>query len=159
HFETNLLTSFEEVSSNTFKQILIGSILLMLSLLLIIALIFKNVWSISMRLNKVSNVMTDVANGKEDLSTKVEDTSKDEIGDVAKSFNRMTQSLEEQMEREQELLWNKSNIAEITTSLSGNHDLESLSRTFLSQIVPLLDACHAVFYIKSTNSQGGKQMY
>lgn len=159
HFEANLLTSFEDVSSSMYERILIGSILLMLSLLLIIALIFKNVWSISMRLNKVSNVMTDVANGKEDLSTKVEDTSKDEIGDVAKSFNRMTQSLEEQMEREQELLWNKSNIAEITTSLSGNHDLESLSRTFLSKIVPLLDACHAVFYIKATNSQGGKQKY
>jgi signal transduction histidine kinase/DNA-binding response OmpR family regulator/HAMP domain-containing protein len=159
YFETNLLTSFEDVSSSMYQRILFGSILIMLSLLLIIAFIFKNVWSISMRLNKVSNVMTDVANGRERLSTKVDDTAKDEIGDVAKSFNQMTQSLEEQMEREQDLLWNKSNIAEITTSLSGNHDLESLSRTFLSKIVPLLDACHAVFYIKATNSQDRNQKY
>ncbi|WP_312096602.1 response regulator [Niallia sp.] len=159
HFETNLLTSFEEVSSNTFKQILIGSILVLVLLIILIAFIFKNVWSISLRLNKVSNVMTNVANGKEDLSTKVEDASKDEIGDVAKSFNQMTKSLEEQIQREQELLWNKTNIADITTSLSGNHDLESLSRTLLSKIVPLLDACHAVFYVKANNKQDTKPKY
>ncbi|MGN8844510.1 response regulator [Niallia sp. HCP3S3_B10] len=159
HFETNLLTSFEEVSSNTFKRILIGSIFIMVSLLIITGFVFKNVWSISTRLNKVSSIMANVANGKEDLSKKVEDTAKDEIGDVAKSFNRMTQSLEEQMEREQKLLWNKSNMAEITTSLSGKHDLESLSRTFLSKIVPLVEACHAVFYIKSSTPQASKQKY
>ncbi|MFS0661086.1 response regulator [Niallia alba] len=159
HFETNLLSSFEEVSSSMYQRILIGSILIMISLIIIIAFIFKNVWSISKRLNKVSVVMTNVANGKEDLSTKVDDGSKDEIGDVAKSFNRMTSSLEEQMLREQELLWNKSNIADITTSLSGKHDLESLSRTLLSKIVPLLDACHAVFYVKVSNQQDNEQKY
>ena len=74
----------------------------------------------------MSAIMSNIANGKTDLSTKVEVISNDEIDDVATSFNRMTESLEEQRKKEQELTWTKTNIAEITTSLNGTHDLETL---------------------------------
>ena len=76
----------------------------------------------------MSTIMSNIANGNSDLSTKVEVISNDEIDDVAKSFNRMAESLEEQMEKEQELTWTKTNIAGITTSLNGTHDLETLGQ-------------------------------
>ena len=58
----------------------------------------------------------------------------------------MTDSLEEQRNREQGLIWINSNIADITTSLTGNHELKSLSQTFLSKVAPLMESSHALFY-------------
>ena len=56
----------------------------------------------------MSVMMSSIASGKADLSTKVEVISNDEIDDVAKSFNRMAESLIEQMKKEQQLTWMKA---------------------------------------------------
>ena len=128
-------------------------------ILLIMSILFKNIWALSTRLNSMSAVMSNVANGKADLSTKVEVISNDEIDDVAKSFNPMAESLEEQMKKEQELTWTKANIAGITTSLNGKHDLETLGSTFLSKVVPLVESSHAVFYVKDMNEQNNEPIY
>jgi signal transduction histidine kinase/CheY-like chemotaxis protein/HAMP domain-containing protein len=153
NFASNLQSTFENMSQDFQKQIVIGSLISLIVIMIVIGLVFRIMWTVITRLNKVSNTMSRVANGSADLLTKVEVKSNDEIDDVANSFNKMVESLEEQRKREQSLLWSKSNIAEITTSLSGMHDLESLSRTFLSKIVPLMESCHAVFYVKNTNEQ------
>ena len=58
----------------------------------------------------------------------------------------MTASLEEQMKKQQDLTWTKSNIAEITTSLSGVETVESLAEHFYLRLFPL-SASHAVFYV------------
>ena len=134
-------------------------VILAVGIILIISILFKNIWTLSTRLNSMSTVMSNVANGNADLSTKVEVISNDEIDDVAKSFNQMADSLEEQMKKEQELTWTKTNIAEITTSLSGTHDLETLGSTFLSKVVPLVESSHAVFYVKDTDEQNNEPIY
>lgn len=103
--------------------------------------------------------MGDVANGSADLSTRVKVKSNDEIDDVAKSFNKMVHSLEEQLEKEQSLIWVKSNIAEISTDLNGKHDLESLSQTFLSKAVPLVESAHAVLYVKGMDEREEEPVY
>ena len=153
NFSSNLKSTFQNMAQNFQKQIVIGSLIVLIVVIIVIGLVFRIVWTVTSRLNKVSNVMSNITNGSTDLSTKVEVKSNDEIGEVANSFNKMAESLEEQIKREQNLIWSKSNIAEITTSLSGIHDLETLSRTFLSKIVPLMESCHAVFYVKNTDKQ------
>ncbi|WP_047982323.1 response regulator [Ornithinibacillus contaminans] len=158
-FETNMDNEIEGFTSS-FQQVLtINVVVLSVILLVILYLLIRTVWKLISRLNSVAQVMRKVANGDADLTTQVEDHATDEIGEVAQAFNRMTTSLEEQMQKEQELTWAKSNIANITTSLSGTHDLESLAQTFLSNVVPLVKASHAVFYVKDLVEDESEPIY
>lgn len=153
NFDSNMKSSFHNMAQDFLKQLFIGSLIILIVVLIEIGLVIRIIWTVTTRLNKVSTVMSSVANGSTDLNTKIEVKSKDEIDEVGNSFNKMVESLEEKTKIDQSHNWIKSNIAEITTSLSGMHDLESLSQTFLSKIVPLMESCHAVFYIKNMDKQ------
>lgn len=158
-FETNMNTSFQNFSRDFQMQIIFGSLISLVGIIIVSSIVFRIVWAITTRLNNVSGVMDKVANGSADLSTKVEVKSKDEIDHVAISFNMMVESLEAQTNKEQSLTWIKSNIADITTSLSGMNDLETLAQTFLTKVVPLMDACQAVFYVKDGDENGNDPIY
>jgi two-component system, chemotaxis family, sensor kinase CheA len=157
-FETNMNTSFSNITKDFQQQIWVTSLISLLSVILVTAFVFHTVWTFALRLSKVSGILTNIANGS-DLSKKIEVKGTDEIDDIAHSFNRMTETLKEQMAKEQDLLWVKSNSADIITSISGTHNLESLSRTFLSRVVPLLDSYHAVMYAKDNGNQTGEPIY
>jgi two-component system, chemotaxis family, sensor kinase CheA len=148
HFQSNLKSSFDGTTKDFKRNIMLTTFISLISVLLSAGIVIHTVWTFASRLRTVSGIMTNVANGSEDLSTRIEIKANDEIDDVANSFNQMSQSLEEQRLREQSMTWTKSNIAEITTSLSGTHNLESLSRTLLSKVTPLMESSHAVFYVK-----------
>ncbi|MBO1510241.1 response regulator [Metabacillus bambusae] len=158
-FENNMNTSFQNFSRDFQKQIILGSLISLVGIIIVSSIVFRIVWTITTRLNNVSGVMDKVANGSADLSTKVEVKSDDEIDHVAISFNKMVESLEAQTNKEQSLTWIKSNIADITTSLSGMNDLESLAQTFMTKVVPLMDACQAVFYVKDGDENGNNPIY
>lgn len=151
-FETNMSATFEDAAKSYQWQIGITSLISLIAIILSSGYIVRIVWTFVSRLRKVSDIMQNVANGKADLDTKIEVISNDEVSEVAASFNTMVQSLAEQRNREQSLIWVKSNIADITTSLSGIQNLEALSKTFLSKMVPLLESCQAVLYGKKDSS-------
>lgn len=158
-FDTSLEDSLTRMVEDFRSEISIGAIVLALGIILIISVQFGIIRSLSSRLVYISSVMSNVANGKTGLDTKVKVKSDDEIDQVALSFNRMTESLAEQRIKEQELTWTKTNVAEITTSLTGTHDLESLGKIFLSKVVPLVDSSHAVFYIKDPKDNEGEPVF
>jgi signal transduction histidine kinase/DNA-binding response OmpR family regulator/HAMP domain-containing protein len=159
NFEANLTDSFSHFLDDFQQQILIGSLLSLVGIAIVTSVIFRNVWTIAIRLKKVAGVMSDVASGRAGLESKAEVLSNDEIDDVAKSFNSMVQSLEKQKTREKSAIWVKSNIAEITTEISGKHDLESLSQTLLSRMAPLMEASQAVFYVKEMNGSKSEPLF
>ncbi|WP_198510304.1 response regulator [Bacillus solitudinis] len=159
YYETTLASSLTTMLQNFKQQILIGGLIALIGILVLAGFMIRTIWALVRRLNNVSNVMKSVANGNADLSTRVEVKSNNEIDEVAKSFNTMVLSLEKQINKEQSLNWSKSNIAEITTSLSGLHDLESLSRTFLSKIVPLMNSAQAVFYVKDAGEEKNEPLF
>ena len=152
-FETNMYTSLEGEKEGFTRNVLIESIVSILITIIIIILLFRSIWSFSSRLNRVATVMNGIANGKLDLITEVEVKGQDEIDVVATSFNQMTASLDEQMKKQQDLTWTKSNIAGITTSISGAKTVETLAETFLSQVVPLVGGSHAVFYVVNEDEE------
>ncbi|WP_449539237.1 response regulator [Ferdinandcohnia sp. Marseille-Q9671] len=152
-FETNFESSLIEIIDDFQSDTLLTISLLAAVIIIIILLLFWTMFSLSKRLKRVSSVMNEIADGEEDLQTKVGISSADEISDVAKAFNKMTTTLAEQIEKDQQLTWIKSNIADITTSLSNSPDLDTLGRTFLSKLVPLVEASHAVFYVKDVSNQ------
>ncbi|WEG10967.1 response regulator [Pullulanibacillus sp. KACC 23026] len=159
YLDNETATSLDRLSHDFEMQIAIGSVISFAAILFVIIFIFKSLWSILTRINKVSTTMSGVANGSTGLNTRVAVTSNDEIDQVAISFNKMVQSLEEQMEKEQNLIWSKSNIAEITTELNGKHDLGSLSKTVLSKIAPLVESSHAVLYVKEMDDRDTKPVF
>ncbi|MCQ6280493.1 response regulator [Bacillus sp. EB600] len=148
-----MISSYDDISQGFKRQIFITTLISLISVILSSSFVILTVWKFAKRLGKVSSAMKNVANGNADLTTKVEVQSNDEIGDVAISFNQMAESLEVQMKKEQNLLWSKSNIAEIATSLSGMRDLDSFGKTLLSKLVPLLGASQAVFYVKNMDEE------
>lgn len=158
-FETNMDSEIENSMSEFQSQLTIIVVILTIVIVMVTLIITRTVWTLSTRLTSVASVMREVANGNRDLDTKVEVNSTDEIGEVAQSFNRMTSSLDIQIQKEQELTWAKSNIANITTSLTGTNDIESLAKTFLSEIVPLVGASHAVFFAKESTEEDMEPVY
>ena len=83
------------------REIIISSVLLAFCIMLVLWILYKSIWTLSSRLNKMSSIMSNVANGNTDLNTKVEVLSNDEIDEVARSFNQMGDTLIEQMKKEQ----------------------------------------------------------
>lgn len=158
-FESNMNQSLTSSQEKFERDLFIGSMILVVMILLIMILLFRTVMSVTSRLKKVSSIMNGIANGNQELNTKVEVLSNDEIGEVAKSFNLMTSSLEEQKIKERDLVWTKSHIADITTSISGSTSIESLAETFLSKVVPLVGGSHAVFYVKENREDVGEAVY
>lgn len=159
-FEMGMHNSLSRLKNDFQRNISLSSIFSLLGIIIGISYLFRTVWRIAVRLNNMSKIMSNVANGESDLQTRIEVNSNDEIDEVGRSFNYMAESLKEQMIKQQNLskineeqAWTNSNIAKITTELSGMHELESISRKFLSVVVPLLEACQAAFYIKEIEDQ------
>jgi two-component system chemotaxis sensor kinase CheA len=165
-FDINMNSSLNNLESDFQQQMLISTIFSLLGIIVGIGFMFQTVWRLAIRLNKMSNVMSEVASGKDDLSTRLEVNSSDEIDDVARSFNLMAESLEKQIEKEQNLskenheqAWIKSNLAEITSVLTGINEIDVIARTFLSNVVPLVKACQGAFYLKDVDSEANNPIF
>ncbi|WP_309087949.1 response regulator [Domibacillus sp.] len=104
-------------------------------------------------LQHVSNVMLSFADGKAGLSTRIRLKRKDEIGDAAKAFNTMAQSLEEHVQEIENQGWLKANLAEIATKLQGMESVFSVANTYIQTITPLVGGVQGVFYLKEEEQE------
>lgn len=114
--------------------------------------------SIISNLSNITSVMTKVAYNRTNKFPRLKVTSKDEIGEIAVSFNEMAQSLEKYIIQEAELKkaaeeqsWLKTKVAEIATMYSDIDDLETLAYRFITKVTPMVGANYGVFYIKLDN--------
>lgn len=147
-FQNNLSISSQNLENNFRKEIIISNVILAIVVLAIITILIRTIFPFTRRVSSMSNLMNNISNGHVELTTKVEIISNNEFDEMAKAFNHMTETLETQMNIEKELTWKNSNIADISTSITGTTGLESLGRVLLSKVVPLVDSSHAVFYVK-----------
>ncbi|MHA6252473.1 ATP-binding protein [Oceanobacillus sp. CAU 1775] len=97
--ESRMYTSIENESDSFNRQVIYASISLAIITCAFMLLLLRFIWSFSSRLFHVSHVMSNIASENFALSTKVQVIGDDEIDDVAKSFNRMTDTLEENTNR------------------------------------------------------------
>ncbi|MCP8617885.1 response regulator [Salirhabdus salicampi] len=142
---------------NTRKIIIILSTLVIGAGLVIAIIIIRN---ITKNLNLLLNGIEGFTSGKLDLTKRLSVKSKDEFGKLADAFNRMIDWLQEKTDRERETAvlneeqaWLKSNIAEITVELQGNPDLQSLAKTFVSKVTPLVRGNLGVLYITEDSDE------
>ncbi|HUS88628.1 MAG TPA: response regulator [Desulfosporosinus sp.] len=114
-------------------------------------------------IRKVTLVMNGFSSIQEHVDLpRIDIRAKDEVGEIASSFNEMAWSLEEHARHEKEFIekiegqnWLKSGITEITALCQGVQDLKTLARLLITKITPMVEASYGVFYIKEGN--GDKQ--
>lgn len=103
--------------------------------------------SISNPIYKLMKTIDEFGNGN--LDAKAEVSSNNEIGSLAKSFNRMATDLQLISIKQEEQNWLNSNLTNISSKIQTATDLTVLANLVISEITPLLKCGHSVFYIEN----------
>ncbi|WP_139491829.1 response regulator [Brevibacillus dissolubilis] len=129
-------------------------------LLLAIGITFWVIRSIGNSLNRITSAISSTEIGPSENLPRIEIITKDEIGEIARAFNQMADSLEKHNKQEleykeamQEHNWLKTKVAEITANYQGVQDLAALGQLIITKLSPLVGASYGVFYIKDGQDQ------
>ncbi|KPU55902.1 HAMP domain protein [Pseudomonas fluorescens] len=97
----------------------------------------------------IADVATAVTKG--DLTRYVEVEAKGEVAELKDNVNEMIRNLRETTRQNAEQDWLKTNLAKFTRLLQGQRDLAAVSKMVLSELAPLINAQHGVFYMMNEN--------
>jgi len=92
----------------------------------------------------IADVATAVTKG--DLTRSIQVETRGEVADLKDNINTMIDNLRATTDRNQEQDWLKTNLAKFTRMLQGQRDLETVGKTLLSQLAPLVGAQHGTIY-------------
>ncbi len=84
---------------------------------------------------------------KGDFTRSVQVEAKGEVAELKDNVNQMVGTLRETTRQNSEQDWLKTNLAKITRQLQGQRDLTAVSKMVLSELAPLINAQHGVFYM------------
>ncbi len=93
----------------------------------------------------IAEVATAVTKG--DFTRSVQVEAKGEVANLKDNVNLMVVSLRETTRQNSEQDWLKTNLAKFTRLLQGQRDLTAVSKMVLSELAPLINAQHGVFYM------------
>lgn len=117
------MTAFTAVTNSLLKSLLLAGGLLLILLLLVVAYAARRSLA---PIKHTANAMADIAQGKGDLTRRLEVKSQDEVGDLARGFNafveRMQATLQEVRQNAQTVLAGASDMADGTHELSSRTD-------------------------------------
>lgn len=107
------------------------------------------------RLKRITSVISQVAFRTQENLPRIQMDIKDEIGDIARAFNEMAESLESHAHQEKEYKqamrdhsWLKTQVLDVTSSCQGIQDINQLAQTLVNKITPLVNAQYAVLYVR-----------
>src|SRR5205814_1588841 len=104
------------------------------------------------QVRNIADVVTAVAEG--DLTRKLTVDAKGEVEELKNNINEMIRNLKDQTLKNTEQDWLKTNLARFTRMLQGERDLSTVSNLVLSELAPLINAQHAVFYVADVDADG-----
>ena len=93
----------------------------------------------------IADVATAVTKG--DLTRSVQVDAKGEVADLKDNVNEMIDNLRETTRKNSDQDWLKTNLAKFTRLLQGQRDLTAVSTMVLSELAPLINGQHGVFYL------------
>ncbi|MDB5825437.1 MAG: hybrid sensor histidine kinase/response regulator [Herminiimonas sp.] len=93
----------------------------------------------------IADVATAVTKG--DLTRNVQVDAKGEVAELKDNVNEMIRNLRETTRQNADQDWLKTNLAKFTRLLQGQRDLAAVSQMVLSELAPLINAQHGVFYM------------
>jgi signal transduction histidine kinase/CheY-like chemotaxis protein/methyl-accepting chemotaxis protein len=94
-----------------------------------------------------------IAVTKGDLTRSIAVQAEGEVAVLKDNINQMIANLRETTQKNTEQDWLKTNLAKFTRMLQGQRDLETVSKSILSELAPLVGAQHGVFYIMETTDE------
>jgi CheY-like chemotaxis protein/HAMP domain-containing protein len=103
--------------------------------------------NLTTQVRAIAEVATAVTKG--DLTRSITVEASGEVAALKDNINEMIRNLRETTLKNTEQDWLKTNLAKFTRMLQGERDLTTVSNLILSEIAPLVNAQHGVFYIAS----------
>ena len=101
--------------------------------------------NLTTQVRAIIEVTTAVAVG--DLSKKITVEADGEVAFLKDNVNKMIRTLEETTLKNNEQDWLKTNLTKFTQRLQGQKDLLPVARLILSELAPLVNMQHGVFYM------------
>src|SRR5258708_7226538 len=100
--------------------------------------------TLTTQVRAIAEVATAVAKG--DLTRSIGVDAKGEVANLKDNINEMIGNLRDTTEKNDEQDWLKTNLTRFTRMLQGQRDLMTISKMILSELAPLVQAEHGVFY-------------
>ena len=107
--------------------------------------------NLTTQVRAIAEVSTAVTKGELTRSITVEASG--EVAALKDNINEMIRNLKDQTLKNTEQDWLKTNLARFTRMLQGERDLATVSNMVLSELAPLINAQHAVFYVADKDSE------
>ncbi|MHB8589607.1 MAG: response regulator, partial [Candidatus Dormibacteraceae bacterium] len=100
--------------------------------------------TLTTQVRAIAEVATAVTKG--DLTRSIGVEASGEVAVLKDNINEMIRNLKETTEKNTEQDWLKTNLARFTRMLQGQRDPMTVSKMILSELAPLVNAEHGVFY-------------
>src|SRR5215203_93376 len=101
--------------------------------------------NLTTQVRAIAEVATAVTKG--DLTRTITVDASGEVAFLKDNVNEMIRNLRETTQKNTEQDWLKTNLAKFTRLLQGQRDLLTVARLILSEMAPLVEMQHGVFYI------------
>ncbi|HEY0682873.1 MAG TPA: response regulator, partial [Steroidobacter sp.] len=110
--------------------------------------------NLTTQVRAIAEVATAVTKG--DLTRFITVEASGEVASLKDNINEMIRNLKDTTQKNNEQDWLKTNIARFNRLLQGQRDIRHVSNLILSQLVPLVNAHQALFYL--TRQDGGENV-
>ena len=107
--------------------------------------------NLTTQVRAIAEVSTAVTKG--DLTRSITVEASGEVAALKDNINEMIRNLKDQTLKNTEQDWLKTNLARFTRMLQGERDLATVSNMVLSELAPLINAQHAVFYVANRDEE------
>lgn len=111
--------------------------------------------NIANNLRRISSVITMATYRSEENYPRIQIDTRDEIGDIARAFNMMAETLELHAQQEKEYKqaimdysWLKTQVLEVTSNSQGIQDVTKLAQSIVNKITPIVEASYAVLFVR-----------
>jgi signal transduction histidine kinase/CheY-like chemotaxis protein/HAMP domain-containing protein len=108
--------------------------------------------NLTTQVRAIAEVSTAVTKG--DLTRSITVEALGEVAALKDNINEMIRNLKDQTLKNTEQDWLKTNLARFTRMLQGERDLSTVSNLVLSELAPLINAQHGVFYVSDRDEDG-----
>jgi CheY-like chemotaxis protein/HAMP domain-containing protein len=101
--------------------------------------------NLTTQVRAIAEVATAVTKG--DLSRSIAVEAHGEVAQLKDNINEMIRNLQDTTQKNADQDWLKTNLTRFTRLLQGQRNLQEVSRLILSQLAPLVEAQHGLFYV------------
>src|SRR6187399_1476901 len=108
--------------------------------------------NLTTQVRAIAEVATAVTKG--DLTRFISVAAEGEVAALKDNINEMIRNLKDTTLKNSEQDWLKTNLAKFSRMLQGQRDIRHVSNLILSQLVPLVNAHQALFYVTRPTDSG-----